>query len=96
MKKITSELLCPLFHYTFQDARLFNWLQSTMRFVVLCVSALLSVSAGAQVEVKPFSTPLPPPAPEPRDLPFRGVIQLHVDATDTTHSLFRVTETIPV
>jgi Peptidase M61 N-terminal domain len=74
----------------------FDWIQSTMRLVVLCVSALLCVSAVAQVEIKPFSTALPPPVPEPRDQPFRGVIQLHVDATDTIHSLFRVSETISV
>ena len=67
-----------------------------MRFVVLCVSALHSVSAVAQLEAKPFSTPLPRPIPEPRDQLFRGRIQLHVDATDTIHSLFRVTETIPL
>jgi hypothetical protein len=74
----------------------FDWIKSTMRFVVLSVFALLCVSAGAQVGVKPFSTPLPPEVPEPHDQPFRGVIQLHVDATDTIHSLFRVSETIPV
>src|SRR6202041_2723778 len=46
--------------------------------------------------MKPLPTPLPPPVPEPRDQPFRGAIQLHVEATDTTHGLFHVTETIPV
>jgi hypothetical protein len=34
--------------------------------------------------------------PEPRDRPFKGAIQLHVQATDTIHSLFRVTETMPL
>jgi predicted metalloprotease with PDZ domain len=67
-----------------------------MRFIVLCVSALLCVSAVAQVGAKPFSTPLPRPIPEPRDQFFRGTIQLHVDATDTIHSLFRVTESVPL
>jgi predicted metalloprotease with PDZ domain len=67
-----------------------------MRFAVLCVFALLCVSAGAQVGAKHFSAPLPRPTPEPRDQQFRGTIQLHVDATDTIHNLFRVSETIPV
>jgi predicted metalloprotease with PDZ domain len=74
----------------------FDWIQSTIRLVVLCVSALLCVSAVAQIGIKPLSTPLPPPVPEPRDQPFRGSIQLHVEATDTIHLLFHVTETIPV
>nr|WP_315257437.1 peptidase M61 [uncultured Duganella sp.] len=32
----------------------------------------------------------------PRDMPFKGDIQLKVDATDTAHKIFRVRETIPV
>lgn len=67
-----------------------------MRLVMLCVFVLFCVSAVAQVGVGPVSTPLPPPLPEPRNQPFKGTIQLHVDATDTIHGLFRVTETIPV
>ncbi len=74
----------------------FDWIQSTMRLVVLFVSVLLCVSANAQVGVSPSSTPLPAPVSEPRDQPFTGTIQLHVDATDAIHSLFRVSETIPV
>ena len=34
--------------------------------------------------------------PAPRDVPYPGVIQLHVDATDLDHRVFRVTETLPV
>ena len=67
-----------------------------MRFVVLCVSALVCASAVAHVGIKPFPVPSSPPVPEPRDRPFKGAVQLHVDATDTIHSLFRVTETIPI
>jgi predicted metalloprotease with PDZ domain len=74
----------------------FGWMQSTIRLGVLCGPALLCVSLVAQVGMKPLPTPLPPPVPEPRDQPFRGAIQLHVEATDTTHGLFHVTETIPV
>jgi predicted metalloprotease with PDZ domain len=67
-----------------------------MRFAVLYVSALVCASAVSQVGIKPFSNPFPSPVPEPRDQRFRGAIQLNVDATDTIHSVFRVTETIPV
>lgn len=73
-----------------------DWLQSNMRLVVFCVFALVCVSSVAQVGTKPSSTPLPPPVPEPRDQPFKGTIQLRVDATDAIHSLFRVTEILPV
>jgi len=34
--------------------------------------------------------------PEPQDVPYPGVIRLHVDATDLAHRVFRVTETVPV
>ncbi len=34
--------------------------------------------------------------PEPQDIPYPGVIGLHVDATDLAHRVFRVTETVPV
>ena len=67
-----------------------------MRLVVLYISVLFCVSAVAQVGVIPSSPGFPLPLPEPRDHPFKGTIQLHVDATDTSHGLFRITETIPV
>ncbi|SDF49776.1 MULTISPECIES: M61 family metallopeptidase [unclassified Duganella] len=34
--------------------------------------------------------------PAPRDIPFKGDIQLAVDASDSVHKIFRVRETIPV
>jgi predicted metalloprotease with PDZ domain len=37
-----------------------------------------------------------PASAAPRDIPFRGAIQLKVDATDSVHKIFRVRETIPV
>jgi len=76
--------------------RRFDWLQSNMRFAVLCVSGLVCASAVAQVGIKPFPIPSPLPVPEPRGQRFRGAIQLQVDATDTIHNLFCVTETIPI
>ena len=36
------------------------------------------------------------PIPAPQDVPYPGVIQLHVDATDLDHRVFRVRESIPV
>ncbi len=36
------------------------------------------------------------PIPAPRDVPYPGVIQLQVDATDLDHRVFRVKESIPV
>ncbi len=71
-------------------------IQSNMRLVVSIVCILFCISAVAQVGVGPFSMPLPLPIPEPRDQKFKGTIQLHVDATDTFHSLFRVSETVPI
>ena len=75
---------------------MFGWVKSNMRFVVLCVSALVCATAVAQVGIGPFPIPSSLPVPEPRDQPFKGAIQLHIDATDTIHSLFRISETIPV
>jgi len=34
--------------------------------------------------------------PAPQDVPYPGVIRLHVDATDLDHRVFRVSESIPV
>jgi predicted metalloprotease with PDZ domain len=62
------------------------------RFVVL---ALITASSAHATE-GPQPLPLPPPIPTPRDSPFTGVIQLHVDATDTAQRIYRVHETMPV
>ena len=45
---------------------------------------------------RPVPSPLPPPIPSPRDVPYPGVIALAVDATDLTHHIFTVHETVPV
>ena len=47
-------------------------------------------------EPQPQPSPLPPPIEAPRDIPYPGVIQLAVDATDLDHRIFRIHETIPV
>ena len=51
---------------------------------------------AAQVGVGPVARPLPPSIPEPADKPFRGEIRLSVDATDTAHGVFHVSELFPV
>ncbi len=43
-----------------------------------------------------FATASGLPIPSPQDVPYPGVIQLHVDATDLDHRVFRVRESIPV
>src|SRR5579885_33664 len=46
----------------------------------------------------PGPQPLPaqPPIPAPKDTPYPGVVKIAVDATDLTHHIFRIHETIPV
>ena len=51
--------------------------------LLLLVGQAHATAAGVQV-------------PAPKDVPYPGVIQLHVDATDLDHRVFRVRESIPV
>ncbi|MGH6887586.1 MAG: M61 family metallopeptidase [Rhizomicrobium sp.] len=66
---------------------------SPMAAATLFAAAL--ASAAAPSPKGPAPAPLPPPIPAPQDRPYAGTIHLAVDATDTTHALFRVHETIP-
>jgi predicted metalloprotease with PDZ domain len=52
----------------------------------------------AQTVPQPLPQPAPaaPPIPEPRDIPYPGVIRLFVDATDINRAIFSVHETMPV
>ena len=76
-------------------------LRSALR-VAASIAALLSSPVLAQANDAPTGTSMPQPAPmadtipAPRDVPYPGTIKLAVDATDTDHGIFRVTETIPV
>src|SRR5512147_965607 len=65
------------------------------RLVLLCSLLFAVITLGAQ---SPGPQPLPMPAPvlAPADRPYPGTIRLSVDATDTTHHVFRVRETIPL
>jgi predicted metalloprotease with PDZ domain len=67
-------------------------MQGIGRFVVLA----LITAPSAHATEGPQPLPLPPPIPAPRDVPFKGVIELSVDATNTAQRIYRVHETIPV
>jgi predicted metalloprotease with PDZ domain len=69
---------------------------SKTRFYLLAALASSLASAIAQQNAGPEPSPMPPEIPAPQDVDFPGVINLTVDATDTTHGIFRVHETIPV
>ena len=51
---------------------------------------------GATMTSLPATTADPPGAPEPRDVPFPGIVRLSVDATDVDRRIFRVRQSIPV
>lgn len=65
-----------------------------MRFILLS-ALLLSTTAIAQ-NSQPQAIPAVSAVPASKDVPYPGTIQLDVDATDVTHGIFRVKETIPV
>lgn len=71
-----------------------------MRFIPLCLSAAIVASLSVPARAVDFSAPQPLPierhVPAARDIPFPGIIELTVDATDVARGIFRVTETIPV
>jgi predicted metalloprotease with PDZ domain len=54
----------------------------------LCALAAAALPLGA--------APMAVAIPAPQDVPYPGVIQLHVDATALAHRVFRVRQTIPV
>jgi predicted metalloprotease with PDZ domain len=57
---------------------------------------ILVGAAQAHASAGPQPTPETPAISAPRDIPFKGDIQLKVDATDSVHKIFRVRETIPI
>ena len=64
------------------------WCSATIAATVV----LVAFGAAAQ----PQGVPFPPLTPEPRDVPYEGVITLEVDASDVTRGIFRVRELVPV
>ncbi len=59
---------------------------------IAATAVLLAFGAAGQ----PRGVPFPPSTPEPRDVPYAGVIALDVDASDVTRGIFRVRERVPV
>ena len=70
-----------------------NRLASLLATVSLFALATLPARADQPL---PAPLPMPPAIPLPRDVPYPGTIALAVDATDLTHHIMSVHETIPV
>ncbi len=66
-----------------------------MRARLVAVAAVLSLAAGGAT-AQPRGEPFPAPTPEPRDVPYVGVIALEVDASDVARGIYRVRERVPV
>src|SRR5688572_32904187 len=58
------------------------------------LAAVVFVALGAAGQ--PSGVPFAPPILEPRDVPYPGVIELDVDASDVARGIFRVHERIPI
>lgn len=67
-------------------------MQGIGRFLVLALAATTATHASEG----PQPLPLPTPVPAPRDIPFKGSIDLTVDATNVSQRIYRVRETLPV
>ena len=66
------------------------------RIGVSLVPALALVTVLQAQSPGPRPVPMPPAIEAPRDVPYRGAIQLDVDASDTARRIFHVHETLPV
>jgi predicted metalloprotease with PDZ domain len=73
-----------------------GWFLFCASLAALALSTLTVGTAVAQVGSGPTAASMPPALPTPLDRPFRGTIELAVNATDTDHQIFSVRETIPV
>jgi predicted metalloprotease with PDZ domain len=73
-------------------------MQKSRLAMALSAALLLSGTAYAQTQMRsaPVALPLPAPIPASQDVPFPGMIDLAIDATDTQRGVFRVVETVPV
>ena len=56
---------------------------SGLAALLFCAGQAHAAAVGAEI-------------PAPQDMPYPGVIQLQVDATDLGHRVSRVSETVPV
>ncbi len=66
--------------------------------ILACALAALCLSAGAATAHTPPPQPVPfeNKIPKALDIPYPGVMQLTVDASDTSRAIFRVKQVIPV
>lgn len=62
----------------------------------LRLTFFLATTALAQIGLGPKQLPLSPAIQPPEDAPYRGLITIHVDATDTLHKIYKVHESLPV
>lgn len=62
----------------------------------VCAAVFCMGGMPAHASPGPQPAPLEFHVPPPRDIPYPGTIQLHVDATDLAHRIYRVHEIIPV
>lgn len=63
----------------------------------LLTALLISTAAAAQAPRSlPTPTPYTDPIPAARDVPYPGIMQIAVDATNSTQGIYSVTQTIPV
>ncbi|WP_416908712.1 MAG: M61 family metallopeptidase [Polymorphobacter sp.] len=63
----------------------------------LLTALLISTAAAAQAPRSlPTPTPYQDPIPQARDIPYPGIMQIAVDATNSTQGIYSVTQTIPV
>jgi predicted metalloprotease with PDZ domain len=68
-----------------------------MRSLLLAAALLAAFSVPAAAQQVPMAVPIVRSVPEPADTPWPGgAITLDIDATDTLHGVYRVTETIPL
>lgn len=65
-----------------------------------CAVGVLALCLVGPLEADTGAGPMParptPAIAEPRDVPYPGVVQISVDATDTDRRIFKVHETVPV
>jgi predicted metalloprotease with PDZ domain len=71
-----------------------NLKQARLRATLM--AAILAGSLPGPLPATVATDPARPVIPAPQDVPFPGVIRLHVDATDIARRVFRVRETIAV
>jgi len=62
---------------------------------LLAGSAFAAPAAKSSIP-QPMPLPMPPPIPAPQDIPYPGTVTVAVDATDLTHGIFTIKETVPV